>query len=114
MGHAAGDELICGAAECIDITFTVNGTCYRTGGDEFIVLAEMDKEQAPEAIVKLKHAAAAWHGELVGELQLAAGFAHTADYPDLSVEKLIIKADMAMYEEKDAFYRRTKMAAERT
>ena len=114
LGHAAGDELICGAAECVDSIFAANGTCYRTGGDEFIVLAEMDKDQAQEAMTKLKQSAAAWHGEMVGELYLAAGVAHTADYPELSVEKLIIKADMAMYEEKDAFYRRTRMADGRT
>ena len=37
LGHAAGDELICGAADCISKTFEKSGTCYRTGGGGGVV-----------------------------------------------------------------------------
>ena len=42
LGHHAGDELICGAAECISKVFFRVGGCYRTGGDEFIVMGRFD------------------------------------------------------------------------
>ena len=113
-GHAAGDELICGAADCICGAFEKSGVCYRTGGDEFIVIARMEKAQALETLEKLKQNAAHWRGELVGDLYLAAGFVCAADYPDLTVEKMIVEADMAMYDEKDAFYRKMRMASART
>ena len=53
LGHAAGDELICGAAECIDKVFSPIGNCFRTGGDEFIVLAHSDRKHADELLSQL-------------------------------------------------------------
>lgn len=47
-GHAAGDELILGAAKCISETFGDAGRCYRLEGDEFCVIienAQMPKEE---------------------------------------------------------------------
>ena len=105
LGHAAGDELICGAADCIQRAVGKGGVCYRTGGDEFIVISEMDEKQAQETLSRLKQNAAAWHGEKVGELYLSAGVARAVDYPGLTGEKLVIEADMAMYDEKADFYR---------
>lgn len=39
-GHAAGDELILGAAKCIAATFGDLGRCFRLEGDEFSVILE--------------------------------------------------------------------------
>lgn len=39
-GHAAGDELILGAAKCISETFGKDGRCYRLEGDEFCTIIE--------------------------------------------------------------------------
>lgn len=39
-GHAAGDELILGAAKCISETFGNLGRCFRLEGDEFCVILE--------------------------------------------------------------------------
>lgn len=110
LGHAAGDELIRGAADCIRNTFDPDGICFRTGGDEFIVFIEIDKKNAPELLSKLKECAKAWHGKKVGELHLAAGFACACDYPELSGEKLVIVADTAMYKEKAKYYDDNKFA----
>ena len=111
LGHAAGDELICGAADCIRKSFEESGVCYRTGGDEFIVISRMDKDKAHRIMSTLKKNAAAWHGEKVKKLSLAAGFARAADHPGFTAEKLIIEADIAMYEEKDAYYRKNGFIA---
>lgn len=39
-GHAAGDEIILGAAKCISETFEKAGRCYRLEGDEFSVIMQ--------------------------------------------------------------------------
>lgn len=38
LGHAAGDELIRGAAGCLEKSFGAYGKVYRIGGDEFALL----------------------------------------------------------------------------
>ncbi|MDO4803705.1 MAG: diguanylate cyclase [Lachnospiraceae bacterium] len=106
LGHDAGDELICGAARCIEKIFD-SGRCYRTGGDEFVVLAyEMDSAKAELAFLHLNKEAYAWHGEKVGNLELSTGYALSADNPEMSAEELVRKADLAMYEAKAAYYQR--------
>lgn len=40
LGHSAGDELICGAANCMKFAFASYGKIYRIGGDEFVVLIQ--------------------------------------------------------------------------
>lgn len=105
LGHEAGDELICGAARCIERAMGGAGRCFRTGGDEFVVLASMSREQAREAMARLERETERWRGETVEELRLAAGCALAADHADLSAEKLVREADLAMYTAKAAYYR---------
>ena len=104
LGHAAGDELICGASDCITSVFNSVGTCYRTGGDEFIVFAETKSKLIPVLMENLKTAAAGWKGKVVPSLSVSAGFAAAKDHPGVSLEKLISIADSEMYEEKEKFY----------
>ena len=40
LGHSAGDELICAAANCMKFAFASYGKIYRIGGDEFVVLIQ--------------------------------------------------------------------------
>ncbi len=105
MGHEAGDELIIGASECISKVFNQFGKCYRTGGDEFIVLANLSRNEANEAITRLKKETLEWCGKRVKGLHLSAGYALAADHPNLLAEKLVNEADLAMYAEKNAYYR---------
>lgn len=42
-GHGAGDSFITGGADSIKNSFGHYGKCFRTGGDEFIVVIEGDK-----------------------------------------------------------------------
>ena len=96
LGHEAGDELICGAAECILKIFGEKGQCYRTGGDEFIVLANMDREQADRALKQLKKQTQQWHGKTVKSVSLSAGYALAADHKGCSCEELVKEADIHM------------------
>ena len=104
LGHEAGDELIGGAAQCILKVFGGLGRCFRTGGDEFVVLGEMDREQTEDALRRLETECAAWSGSLVGQLHLSAGFALAEDHAGLSAEALVKEADQAMYLAKAAYY----------
>lgn len=114
LGHDAGDELICGAADCITAAFGKTGKCYRTGGDEFVVLANMEMNQTTEAMARLTWQTARWHGEAVSALRLAVGCATAAEHPGLSAEKLVGVADRAMYAEKSAYYRNAGIDRRRT
>ena len=106
FGHVVGDELICGAAQCIQKVFDSHGLCYRTGGDEFIVLAHADRSLAEALIHQLYQEAEAWEGKLIRRLSLSAGYALASDHEGVSAEKLIIFADEGMYADKKQFYQR--------
>ena len=104
MGHDAGDELICGAAQCIEKCF-FTGEFYRTGGDEFVVLATgMDPIRADLALGRLQREANRWRGEKGQGLHLAAGYALAANHPGMTSEKLVHEADLKMYKVKAEYY----------
>lgn len=105
-GHAVGDSLIRAAADCILSVFERPEVCFRTGGDEFIVLTEMSRKEAENALKDLTAMAGEKVFGSIRGVRLAAGYAFAADYPGLSAEKLVIEADHAMYRAKDAYYRR--------
>ncbi len=105
-GHHAGDELICAASDCISAVFAPFGTCYRTGGDEFIVLTHLeDRALIPALEGQLESKADAWHGKEAPSLSLSVGSADASDYPGVSAEKLVSIADQEMYKMKAAYYR---------
>ena len=103
-GHEAGDELICGAAECIDATVGRNGKTFRIGGDEFVVFALMTREDADYALTLLKRKTSHWAGALTGQLSLSVGYAFAGEENCSKVEELVEKADQRMYEQKKAYY----------
>lgn len=45
LGHIAGDELICGAADCLKQVFGTYGKVFRIGGDEYAVIFFADDEK---------------------------------------------------------------------
>ena len=107
LGHDAGDELICGAARCIERAFS-SGRFYRTGGDEFVVLArDMNRARAGIALNSLYREAGRWRGEKGQKLKLAAGYALAVKHPGLSSEKLVHEADLQMYQAKARYYRKS-------
>lgn len=105
MGHEAGDELICGAAQCIEKSVGKNGQTFRIGGDEFVVFTTMTKEQADASLIDLKNLTSAWSGKKIRNLSVSAGYALAKDFEGLSIEELVKEADKAMYEQKKEYYR---------
>ena len=111
LGHEAGDELICGAAQCITQAVGDRGKIFRIGGDEFVVLGQMTQVQAQEILAALQGLAAAWSGTKVKTLSISAGCAFAGDHPDFSVERLTKEADLAMYARKQEYYRAKKLSS---
>lgn len=107
IGHDAGDELIFGAARCIERVVGDAGRCFRIGGDEFVVLGQMGKEQADAVLQGLEQETGSWAGDRVQSLSLAAGYALADEHPGLTVEELVKKADQAMYAAKAEYYRKS-------
>lgn len=102
-GHAAGDELIRGAAACLFSAVGAYGKVYRTGGDEFVAMVHTtDCGALTEAI---REKTARWRGMLMDSLALSVGFAAAADNPGADIGELERLADTAMYEDKARFYK---------
>ena len=108
LGHEAGDELICGAADCIMKAVGNKGRTFRIGGDEFVVFGTMKKEQAEETLLEMNRIITSWSGEKVKSLSVSAGYALASEFIGYSIEDLTKEADKAMYEQKKEFYRRNK------
>lgn len=67
----------------------------------------MTRQQVKELLHRLKEKTAAWSGETVKELRIAAGYALACDYAGYSPEQLARETDLAMYEAKRAYYLET-------
>lgn len=107
LGHEAGDELICGAAQCIENSIGKNGKTFRIGGDEFVVFTIMTKEQTKTALIDLKQTTQAWSGKKVNQLSVSVGCILAKDYEGFSIEDLVKEADKSMYQQKKAYYQAT-------
>lgn len=101
-GHAAGDELIKAAANCLTIATGNQGKVYRTGGDEFMIISYMDNPELLREAIKAK--TRDWKGNYTKELNLAVGYAALSENPAASIDDLEHLADTRMYEDKSAFY----------
>ncbi len=101
-GHAAGDELIKGAANCLTMTVGNEGKAYRTGGDEFMVISYM--ENPMDLFDAIKKQTKEWKGLYTSELNLAVGYAALKENPNASIDDLEHLADTRMYEDKSEFY----------
>lgn len=109
IGHHAGDELICGAAECIHEVFGHVGSCFRMGGDEFGVLIEGKFNNLESVVSDFRNKIAGWKGTYVNSLSLSIGWAAYTDIEGFTLDKLeeLQKiADKAMYEDKALYYKK--------
>lgn len=105
LGHAAGDELIRGAAECISKTLGSYGKVYRIGGDEFAAILFVDDSKVAAIRRNLKETVEAWSGVLVDSLAISSGFVSKTEYPDYRLSEMEAEADARMYQEKEKYYK---------
>ena len=106
-GHMAGDELIIGAAKCIQTTMGKYGKVYRTGGDEFVALIECTESQMEDMLGTFEHIAENWSGTYQSELVISKGIVVCEEHEDMTFEEIKELADKLMYEDKNEYYRRT-------
>lgn len=105
IGHDAGDELIIGVARCIKKVIGDTGKYYRVGGDEFVVVTNMEKETAKNLLTRLEAETKRWsRNNPKLTLSISPGYANSKEYKDLTAEELIKKADRTMYVSKAAYY----------
>lgn len=99
-GHAAGDELIIGAAAILTDALRAGDVVARVGGDEFAAFLPDAEPAAAEAVrQRIAVACAAWTGSVPGvRLGLSIGWA--APTPDETLREAFARADAAMYEVK--------------
>ena len=102
-GHAAGDELLRGAANCLVATIGTLGKVYRVGGDEFLAVNKMDNYN--EICDSIHKKVATWRGAYLDSLSVAVGYAAHKIHPEASVSELEKLADTMMYTEKEKYYR---------
>lgn len=107
LGHAAGDELIKGAADCLKECFGKHGDVYRIGGDEFAAMLRLSDAGIKEAMDRLDRTTERWSGQLVKSLSISCGSASSREFPSENIGELIRISDERMYAAKAAYYART-------
>lgn len=107
LGHAAGDELLIGASQCMKKSLGPYGQLYRTGGDEFIAILTCDSRKLKEILDDFEETMAKWTGRLNDHLSISYGYISGEEEPEMSVRQLGVIADQRMYEAKSAYYRKT-------
>lgn len=106
LGHDAGDELLVGAAECINKSFKDNSTSIisRMGGDEFIATFIADEKELHTRLKRLNDCMTSWKGQYIDKISMAVGSASLRDYPNVDLNALCKIADDNMYLDKKAYY----------
>ena len=97
IGHAAGDELIKGAADCLKKTLGVYGKVYRTGGDEFVSMFFADVEHLKIVAKDLEDTVMDWSGKLVSALSISE-LSLSTSFWSLSVTLFISSSWLSMLE----------------
>ena len=106
MGHMMGDKMIIDFADILSRTLPDDCMIFRWGGDEFTVLvSDADRDKIKDYISQISAATEAHNlsGEKP-EIHFAVGYALSVDYPTLSREELLRKADEKMYHNKSEWY----------
>lgn len=104
LGHSVGDELIQGAAWCIRKAFHKNGVCFRTGGDEFVVILNKRLTEIQPMLRNFESLCRNWKGETISSPSVSFGLAEALQETQLSVDELIQLADTRMYQMKNQYY----------
>ncbi len=108
LGHKAGDDLLKGAAECLEKAFLRMGTIYRVGGDEFTGVLHGSAQELDEALKKFEVVTNNWRGRNGQSLSISIGHASLRSNPNALLSSLLTQADNAMYEAKRLHYQMQK------
>ncbi len=101
FGHAAGSKILSDTGRILIATFRESDILGRVGGDEFAVAGQFSQAAVSIAIHRLREAIAQRNAR-AQEPYLSISLGHTTSEPgaEQSLDELLDKADLAMYEEK--------------
>ncbi|MBO4277484.1 MAG: diguanylate cyclase [Clostridia bacterium] len=110
FGHDVGDTIISAAADCIKTAFSGKNV-YRIGGDEFVaVLENMTAQEVEVMFAKLDEAIERTNETLAAQagmpLSLSKGVAEFVPGDDRSYKQVFKRADVAMYYNKNEYYKK--------
>lgn len=109
-GHHIGDKVLCLAAERLNGVVRVSNTVARLGGDEFVVLLEHLNKQPEQAAIQVEHITALLLATLAEPYQIDGLELHSSasigvtlfNDESCSIDELMQRADLSMYEAKAA------------
>ena len=104
LGHAAGDELIKGAADCLRRSLGAYGNIYRIGGDEFAAIIYATNDELNRITKDLDDAILSWRGVLVKEISMSYGVVTKREFTAISPLEIAKLADERMYAAKEEYY----------
>lgn len=104
LGHEAGDEMICAAAECMKNCFGGYGRIYRTGGDEFMAILNIDLDRFELLLKNFESSSARWDGKLIKGISISSGYCSKSEFEHITVEEMRKISDKRMYEAKALYY----------
>ena len=105
-GHAAGDEIIKGATDCMKEVFQEYGKVYRIGGDEFAVLLNVHIDAFDELLERFETTVSHWNGSLMKALSISYGVVFSKEQKWQSIEDVCKEADNRMYAQKWSYYQK--------
>jgi diguanylate cyclase (GGDEF)-like protein len=102
LGHDVGSEVIERFAGLLKLTFRKSDVIARVGGDEFVVLAMGDSEDADRLVGRLAEQVALLNQQTPAERHIAysIGFTAVDVSSDTGLQNAMARADGFMYEEK--------------
>lgn len=102
FGHKEGDAALIETANILKKTFRESDIIARIGGDEFSVLAVGTTDSCNDLAMRLQENLKNINANTQRgyNLSLSIGTAHCEAKDPVSIEELLIQADMAMYEQK--------------
>lgn len=103
-GHHMGDKLLKDCADCIASVFAPLATCCRTGGDEFVVIGELDRGKIKKLVGQFEEAQKKWREKVNEKLYISIGYAEASEFPDADFTELTRIADSRLYENKEKYY----------
>ena len=104
LGHSAGDELICAAANCMKFAFASYGKIYRIGGDEFVALLTQSVTDLESILQVFDSSIQDWHGKYSNSISVSYGVVKSSEQDFDSIHSVSKLADERMYKSKYEYY----------
>lgn len=104
LGHSAGDELICAAANCMKFAFASYGKIYRIGGDEFVALIQESVSNIDSILQVFDTTIRDWHGKYSNSISVSYGVVKSSEQDFDSIHSVSKLADEIMYKSKSEYY----------